>query len=46
MNNEIITTISRAGFPIVCSVVLAKFCVKNYNKLQDKVMNRDNDSNK
>lgn len=43
---DILTAISTIGFPAVISIILLNFTLKNYNKLQDKLIDNDKDSTK
>lgn len=43
---EILTAISTIGFPAVIAIILLNFTLKNYNKLQDKLIDHYKDSTK
>ena len=43
---DIINAISVVGFPAVIALLLLNFTLKNYNKLQDKVIDEKKDSTK
>lgn len=43
---DIISLISNVGFPIVVVLILLNFILKNYNKIQDKIIDHDEDSTK
>lgn len=43
---DIIETIKECGFPKAIATVLLVFILKNYTKLQDKLIDQDKDSTK